>query len=52
MPWYGYFLLASLIFAPFDALYLYIRASRRRDARKRRDAEAKEASPRDEKPGP
>ena len=37
MPWYAWVALACLVIGPFDALYLYIRAQRRRD-RGRRDA--------------
>lgn len=42
MPWYGYFLLAALVFAPFDALYLYVKAGRRRDARRRRENDSQD----------
>jgi len=41
MPWYGYVFLACLVIAPFDALYLHIKADRRREAI-RREREAKE----------
>ena len=36
MPWYGYLLLLCLIIGPFDALYLYIKAEKRREERKKR----------------
>ena len=40
MPWYGIVILICLIIGPFDALYLHIRAEKRRDAlRKKREAE-------------
>ena len=41
MPWYYIVLLICLVVGPFDALYMYIKAGRRRDElRRRRDAEA------------
>ena len=40
MPWYAIALLICLVVGPFDALYLYIKSERRRDAlRRRREAE-------------
>ena len=42
MPWYVLVLLFGLIVAPFDALYLYIRAEKRRDALKRRKKDGAE----------
>ena len=30
MPWYGYLFLACVVIAPFDALYLYVKAGKRR----------------------
>ena len=39
MPWYMILLLICLVIAPFDALYLYIKAERRRDELRRRQAE-------------
>ena len=43
MPWYMIVLLVCLVIGPFDALYVYIKAQKRRDALKRRqDAEEKE----------
>ena len=35
MPWYWIALLVCLVIGPFDALYLYIRSERRKDALKR-----------------
>ena len=35
MPWYMIVLLACLVVAPFDALYLHIKADRRREALRR-----------------
>ena len=35
MPWYWIVLLVCIVIGPFDALYLYIKAQRRKDARKR-----------------
>ena len=35
MPWYAWLALACLVIGPFDALYLYIKAQRRRDGRKK-----------------
>ena len=47
MPWYWIALIASLVIGPFDALYVYIKAQKRRDALKRRRKEgAAEASDR------
>ena len=45
MPWYGWVLLACLVIGPFDALYLYIRAGRRREALKRGSKDDPEAGP-------
>ncbi len=36
MKWYYILLLVSVVIAPFDALYVYIRSERRRDALKKR----------------
>lgn len=36
MPWYWIALIACLVIGPFDALYVYIRAQRRREALKRK----------------
>lgn len=36
MSWYMWVFLICLVIAPFDALYLYIKAERRRDALRRR----------------
>ena len=40
MPWYWIALLVCLVIGPFDALYLYIRSERRKDALKRRGGQA------------
>ena len=40
MPWYGFVIIACIIIGPFDALYLYIKAGRRRQARREREEEA------------
>lgn len=37
MPWYAIVCLICLVIAPFDALYMYIKAEKRRDARKKRE---------------
>ena len=39
MPWYGYVLIACMVIGPFDALYLYIKAGKRRDALKKQRGE-------------
>ena len=31
MPWYGYVLIACMVIGPFDALYLYIKAQKRKE---------------------
>ncbi len=36
MPWYLIVLLVGAVIAPFDALYVYIKSERRRDAIRRR----------------
>ena len=36
MPWYGWLILACVVIGPFDALYVYIKSERRRDAIRRR----------------
>ena len=36
MKWYWIVLLVCLVIGPFDALYVYIKAQKRRDERKRR----------------
>ena len=45
MPWYVVALLAfGLVFAPFDALYVYIKSERRKDElRRRRKAQEKDS---------
>ena len=42
MKWYYIVLLVCVIIAPFDALYMYIKAEKRRDALKKRKQEEKE----------
>lgn len=37
MPWYLVLVLVCLIVAPFDALYMYIKAERRRDELRKRE---------------
>ena len=52
MPWYVILLLIGLVFAPFDALYVYIKSEKRRDAlRRRRGQEEAERRPPDEEKG-
>lgn len=36
MPWYLVLALICMIIAPFDALYLYIKAERRKDERRKK----------------
>ena len=40
VPWYMWVFLACMVIAPFDALYLYIKAERRRDRLRRRQGDA------------
>lgn len=47
MPWYWIALIACLVIGPFDALYVYIRAQRRREELKRK-REHPEANTNDE----
>ena len=47
MSWYWIALLVCLVIGPFDALYLYIKSERRREARKRRQPGADRDAPRD-----
>lgn len=43
MPWYGYLILLCVIIGPFDALYMYIKSEKRREAlRKKREEEARQ----------
>ena len=42
MRWYWIALLICLVIGPFDALYVYITAQKRRDERKRREREQSE----------
>lgn len=39
MPWYWIVLLVCLVVGPFDALYMYIKAQKRRDARRGKEDE-------------
>ena len=39
LPWYWIALLVCLVIGPFDALYMYIKAQKRRDELKRRREE-------------
>lgn len=41
MRWYWIALLICLVIGPFDALYVYIKAQKRRDELKRREQEQK-----------
>ena len=43
MPWYGIVLLICLVIGPFDALYVYIKAQKRKDELRRREEERKRA---------
>ncbi|MBR0367592.1 MAG: hypothetical protein IJH86_04255 [Clostridia bacterium] len=39
MPWYGWVILACVVIGPFDALYVYIKNQKRREAlRKKRES--------------
>ncbi len=40
MAWYIWVALACMIIAPFDALYMHIRANRRREELRRREGES------------
>ena len=42
MPWYYIVALVCLVIAPFDALYMHIKAERRRDELRRRREEQEE----------
>ena len=42
MKWYYILLLVCLVIGPFDALYMYIKAEKRRDALKKRKQKEKE----------
>ena len=42
MKWYYIVLLICVIIAPFDALYMYIKAERRKDALKKRKQDTAE----------
>lgn len=45
MPWYYIVLIACLVIGPFDALYVYIKAQRRREAYRRKKAEGAADAP-------
>lgn len=47
MPWYYIALIICLIIGPFDALYLYIKAQKRRDELRKRQAGADKTPPPD-----
>ena len=52
MPWYGWLILACVVIGPFDALYVYIRNQKRREAlRKKRESEPGAPKPGDDRPG-
>ena len=42
MKWYYILLLVCLVIGPFDALYMYIKAEKRRDALKKRKQKKEE----------
>ena len=42
MKWYYILLLVCLVIGPFDALYMYIKAEKRRDALKKRKQKEEE----------
>ncbi len=44
MPWYWIALIVCLVIGPFDALYLYIKAQKRRDRLRREKDEDKRKS--------
>jgi len=46
LPWYWIALLVCLVIGPFDALYVYIKAQKRRDEIKRKREAGEDASPR------
>ncbi len=40
VPWYGWLILACVVIGPFDALYMYIKNEKRREAlRKKRESD-------------
>lgn len=49
MPWYVILALVCAVIAPFDALYMYIKSEKRRDALRRR-REANENRERENRP--
>ena len=40
VPWYGYLILLCVIIGPFDALYMYIKSEKRREALRKKREEA------------
>lgn len=48
MKWVYIALIVCLIIGPFDALYLYIRAEKRRDARRRQEQQKRETPDKEE----
>ena len=44
MPWYYILLLICVVIAPFDALYMYIKAGRRREELRRRSKKGEEGT--------
>ncbi len=49
MPWYGWLILACVVIGPFDALYMYIKNEKRREAlRKKRGSDPD--APNDDRP--
>ena len=42
MKWYYILLLLCLVIGPFDAMYMYVKAQKRRDALKKRKQEDEE----------
>lgn len=49
MPWYMIVFLICIIIAPFDALYLYIKAERRRDKLRRGKGEGDQGDGKEER---
>ena len=48
LKWYYIVLLVCVIIGPFDALYMYIKAERRKDALRKRRESRKEKNPHNE----
>ena len=49
MKWVYIALLVSVVIAPFDALYMYIKSEKRRDALKKRKGDSPKDADRDDK---